>query len=188
MDDLTPISDPALFPGQAAADSAQSAPLAAAGGLEVISIAKSYDKRAVLSDISLSVAKGEAASDAAAPDFSAGDFKATFARGSAASLAAFKAAGAMDKTMIVPWGEMKGSEFLGLAAVDTFAHAWDLARATGQSTDLNPELAAGLLVGSRAGISHAFRGPEGAPFGPEQKAPAGASKADELAAFLGRTV
>ncbi len=29
------------------------------GGLEVVSIAKSYDKRAVLSDISLSVAKGE---------------------------------------------------------------------------------------------------------------------------------
>jgi lipopolysaccharide export system ATP-binding protein len=31
----------------------------ASGGLEVVSIAKSYDKRAVLSDISLSVAKGE---------------------------------------------------------------------------------------------------------------------------------
>ncbi len=31
----------------------------AAGGLEVVSIAKSYDKRAVLTDISLSVAKGE---------------------------------------------------------------------------------------------------------------------------------
>ncbi len=134
------------------------------------------------------VAKGEAASDAAAPDFSAGDFKTTFAKGSADSLAAFNADGAMDKTMQLPWGPMKGSEFLGLAAVDTFAHAWDLARATGQNTDLNPELAAGLLVGSRAGISHAFRGPEGAPFGPEQKAPAGASKADELAAFLGRTV
>ena len=29
------------------------------GGLEVISIAKSYDKRAVLTDISLSVGKGE---------------------------------------------------------------------------------------------------------------------------------
>ena len=59
MDDLTQISDPALPPGQAAADSAQGAPLAAAGGLEVVSIAKSYDKRAVLTDISLSVAKGE---------------------------------------------------------------------------------------------------------------------------------
>jgi lipopolysaccharide export system ATP-binding protein len=33
--------------------------LQSAGGLEVISIAKSYDNRAVLSDISLSVAKGE---------------------------------------------------------------------------------------------------------------------------------
>ena len=29
------------------------------GGLEVVSIAKSYDKRAVLSDISLAVGKGE---------------------------------------------------------------------------------------------------------------------------------
>jgi lipopolysaccharide export system ATP-binding protein len=35
------------------------ASVAERGGLEVISIAKSYDKRAVLSDISLSVAKGE---------------------------------------------------------------------------------------------------------------------------------
>jgi lipopolysaccharide export system ATP-binding protein len=33
--------------------------VAADGGLEVVSIAKSYDKRAVLTDISLSVAKGE---------------------------------------------------------------------------------------------------------------------------------
>jgi uncharacterized protein (TIGR03086 family) len=134
------------------------------------------------------VAKGEAMGDDAAPDFSAGDFAATFAQGSSAAIAAFGAAGAMDKVMNLPWGEMKGSEFIGLASVDTFAHAWDLARATGQSTDLNPELAAGLLAGSRAGISADFRGPEGAPFGPEQKAPAGASKADELAAFLGRTV
>jgi len=38
---------------------AASAAVAERGGLEVISIAKSYDKRAVLTDISLSVAKGE---------------------------------------------------------------------------------------------------------------------------------
>jgi len=35
------------------------APALTAGGLEVVSIAKSYDKRAVLTDISLTVAKGE---------------------------------------------------------------------------------------------------------------------------------
>ena len=39
-------------------DPASSGPLPT-GGLEVVSIAKSYDKRAVLTDISLSVAKGE---------------------------------------------------------------------------------------------------------------------------------
>ena len=39
------------------APSAQSAPLM--GGLEVVSIAKSYDKRSILSDVSLSVARGE---------------------------------------------------------------------------------------------------------------------------------
>ena len=39
------------------APSAQAAPRA--GGLEVVSIAKSYDKRSILSDVSLSVARGE---------------------------------------------------------------------------------------------------------------------------------
>jgi lipopolysaccharide export system ATP-binding protein len=38
---------------------AKAAPPIPQGGLEVISIAKSYDKRAVLSDVSLSVGKGE---------------------------------------------------------------------------------------------------------------------------------
>ena len=135
------------------------------------------------------VAKGEPMSEAKSPDFSSGDFKSAFAQGSADAVAAFKADGAMAKTMHLPWGDMPGSDFVGIAAVDTFAHAWDLARATGQNTDLNPELAAGLLVGARAGICDQFRGAEGvAPFGPEQKAPAGASKADQLAAFLGRTI
>ena len=48
------------IPGQdLAAAKAEADLVAQKGGLEVVSIAKSYDKRAVLSDISLSVAKGE---------------------------------------------------------------------------------------------------------------------------------
>jgi len=43
----------------AAGAAANAAPPIPQGGLEVISIAKSYDKRAVLTDISLSVGKGE---------------------------------------------------------------------------------------------------------------------------------
>ncbi|MBI4884156.1 MAG: TIGR03086 family protein [Actinobacteria bacterium] len=134
------------------------------------------------------VAKGEEMSSAEAPDFSAGDFNGTFDKAAADCVAAFSAEGAMQMTMHLPWGDMPGHAFAGLAATDTFMHGWDLARATGQKTDLNPELATALLAGSRMGISDAFRGPEGAPFGPEQTAPAGASAADQLAAFLGRVL
>ena len=57
MSQLDPTPAPASAdPVSAAQPTPPSGPV---GGLEVISIAKSYDKRAVLSDISLSVGKGE---------------------------------------------------------------------------------------------------------------------------------
>jgi uncharacterized protein (TIGR03086 family) len=121
------------------------------------------------------------------PNFSAGDFKDVFAEGSARCVAAFEADGAMERIMKLPFGEMPGSAFVNLATVDTFAHGWDLAKATGQSTDLNPELAAQLLVIAQGFLPDTLRGAEGeAPFGPELEAPAGACAADQLAAFLGR--
>ena len=67
-------------------------------------------------------------------------------------------------------------------------HGWDLAAATGQSTDLDPQLAAGLLAGAKQFITDAIRGPEPMPFAAEQKVPSGATNADQLAAFLGRSV
>jgi uncharacterized protein (TIGR03086 family) len=122
------------------------------------------------------------------PDFSAGDFLAAFDAASTACVEAFSAEGTMTKMLTLPFGQMPGAAFIGLAATDTFQHGWDLAKATGQSTDLSPELAAGLLAGAKMSISDAFRGPEGAPFGAPKQAPAGASNADQLAAFLGRAV
>ncbi len=123
------------------------------------------------------------------PDFAAGDFLAAFDDGSAACLAAFGADGAMERTVHLPFGDMPGSAFVGLAATDTFTHGWDIARATGQPTDRAPELAAELLERGRPVVTGSLRGPDGqAPFGPEQDAPEGASNADQLAAFLGRTV
>jgi hypothetical protein len=68
-------------------------------------------------------------------------------------------------------------------------HGWDLARAIGHHTDLDPELADELLVQARVEILDAYRGPEGeAIFGPIVAAPPGACPADRLAAFLGRSV
>ena len=127
-----------------------------------------------------------AAPGADAPDFAAGDYVAAFDAAAAVAVAEFEAEGALTKTVTLPFGQFPGEAFMGLAVTDTFQHAWDLAKATGQDTNLAPELAAGILAQARQSIPDAFRGPEGAPFGPQAEARADASAADQLAAFLGR--
>ncbi len=122
------------------------------------------------------------------PDFATGDYLAAFDEASAACLAAFGADGLMAQTLKTPMGDFPAPAFMGLAVTDTLAHAWDLAKATGQNTDLAPELSAGVLAQAQASIPDTYRGPEGAPFGMATEAPEGASNADRLAAFLGRTV
>lgn len=126
---------------------------------------------------------------AAAGDFTGGDLVAAYDEATAACVAAFSADGAMGRMVKLPFGDMPGAAWAGLAATDTFTHGWDLAKATGQSTDLAPELAAGLLAAARQNIQPAFRGEDGkAPFTAELEAPEGATNADKLAAFLGRQV
>ena len=56
---MNALQDPALHTPATADPVHNAAPPIPQGGLEVVSIAKSYDKRAVLSDISLTVGKGE---------------------------------------------------------------------------------------------------------------------------------
>ena len=121
-------------------------------------------------------------------EYSSGDYVAAFDEVTNEAIAAFGQDGVMEQMFNLPFGEMPGAALAGLAATDTFQHGWDIAKATGQSTDLAPDLAAGLLEQSKMSIQEAFRGPEGAPFGSEQQAPQGAAAADQLAAFLGRTV
>jgi uncharacterized protein (TIGR03086 family) len=121
-------------------------------------------------------------------DFSTTDFVSAFDEGAQRCVAAFNEDGVMEKMLTLPFGQMPGAAFIGLAATDTFVHGWDLAKATGQTGLLNEDLAAQLLAGAKHAISPAFRSPEGNPFGPEEHAPAGASNSDQLAAFLGRKV
>ena len=92
----------------------------------------------------------------------------------------------MDKILKLPFAELPGGVFVNIATIDTFTHGWDLAKATGQPSDLDPELATQLLAFARAFLSDGLRGEDGqAPFGPQVEAPAGAGPADQLAAFLG---
>jgi uncharacterized protein (TIGR03086 family) len=118
-------------------------------------------------------------------DFAGGDISSAYAEGSARAIAAFRADGAMEKTMKLPFGEFPGAIFVMIAASDAFTHGWDVAKALGQSTDLDPGLATQLL--SMSMIPDEFRGADGVmPFGPKVEAPESATAADKLAAYLGR--
>ena len=118
-----------------------------------------------------------------------GDFLARYDDTIKVALAAFGSAGVLGKTFALPFGEFTGAELMSMVTRDQFTHGWDLARALGYDTDLDPVLADELLVQARAEVVDAYRGPEGeAFFGPALEAPAGACPADRLAAFLGRAV
>jgi uncharacterized protein (TIGR03086 family) len=62
-------------------------------------------------------------------------------------------------------------------------HTWDLARATGQSTDLDPEVAERGLAFMSQGLTPENRGEA---FGAEVSVPSDAPVYDRLAAFAGR--
>jgi uncharacterized protein (TIGR03086 family) len=122
-------------------------------------------------------------------DRAAADFVAAYDQGIKDTLAAFGTAGALAKAVTLPLGEFSGAELMWLAVNDQFVHGWDLARAIGYDTDLDPGLADELLVRGQTWITDAYREPDGAGlFGPPVKAPAGGSPADRLAAFLGRSM
>lgn len=135
----------------------------------------------VSGDKGLEAAEGE--------DYVAGDFVAAYEESIRVALGAFGAEGAAERVVSVPFGEFPGAALQGFAAVDQFAHGWDLARALGHDTDLAPGLASALLGLAEVSIDDSLRGPDTeASFGPVRQAPVGACPADRFAAFLGREV
>ena len=104
-----------------------------------------------------------------------------------AAQAVFAAPDGLTRTFELPIGAIPGSVFVSIRTGDALAHAWDVAKATGQRTDLEPELAEQVLAATRPFLQPSLRG-EGRPFGPEQPCPDGAGPADQMAAFLGRVV
>ena len=123
--------------------------------------------------------------DNATPDETGGDYVSRFRAGSSGAVAAFETG--MGSTLTLPWAPMPAETFLVMASADQFVHGWDLARATGQPTELDPDLAARFLEFYRQAIADEFRGPDPvAPFG----ALVSASSSDpvaQLVAVSGRT-
>jgi len=110
------------------------------------------------------------------------------ARDSAAvAEATFEAPDGISRTYDLGIGTVPGVMFLTLRTGDLFTHAWDLARATGQPNDLDPELAERILEMVTPLLRPELRG-EGRPFGEAQPCDSAAPAPDRLAAFCGRTV
>jgi uncharacterized protein (TIGR03086 family) len=69
-----------------------------------------------------------------------------FERSIAAQAAAFREAGALDRTVHHPAFDMPGSQLLDFRIGDMLVHAWDLARATGADETLDPALVEVVLA------------------------------------------
>jgi uncharacterized protein (TIGR03086 family) len=118
-------------------------------------------------------------------DLLGADPAATFRAAADDAVAAFRAdPSVMGRPVTMPFGEMPGGMLVGLFTADSFTHAWDLAKATGQSTDLDPELAETVLGAVKSFVTADMRKPGF--FDEEKPAPADATAADRVAAYLGR--
>jgi uncharacterized protein (TIGR03086 family) len=133
----------------------------------------------------VAAANGEPPEPASATaDFVRGEALASYRKSADAVSKAWSDPSVLARTVRLPFGELPGEVALGMHTVETIVHGWDLAKATEQPTELDPELYEVAWQNAK-GIDDSLRGP-GRPFGPTVTAPAGASDTAELMAWLGR--
>ena len=92
----------------------------------------------------------------------------------------------LDTLVEVPWGKVPGRCALAGYIHEVLAHGWDLATATSQPTERDPELALFALAGAKRILPPEIRGADDVPFGPVVEVPADATPYTQLAAWLGR--
>ena len=91
--------------------------------------------------------------------------------------------GLLERNLTTPFGEMPGGAFLMSGFMDTMVHGWDLAKATGQDTALDPKL---VEVCYTAFVPQAEGLRAGGATGPEVSVAESASTQDKLLGILGR--
>ena len=91
----------------------------------------------------------------------------------------------LDALVEVPWGKIPGRFAVAGYIQEILTHGWDLARATGQPTERDPELAFFALAGAKRILPPETRGDD-IPFAPVVPVPPDAAPYAQLAAWLGR--
>ena len=112
------------------------------------------------------------------------DLSASYAACAAAAMATFEADGGIDRSFSLSFGEVPGWVAVLARSTDQLAHAWDLAKATGVSTDLAPAMYTTGLELLQLRFASSGRNP--ATYADETQPADGATAADRFAAFAGR--
>jgi uncharacterized protein (TIGR03086 family) len=94
--------------------------------------------------------------------------------------------GVLDRSWTMPFGPTPGDIAISIAMVESIQHGWDIARATGQDVDFDPELTEAAIQAAQLFPADVARQP--GVFGPEQECGDDAPMEDRLAAYLGREV
>ena len=150
-----------------------------------------WDVRALVSHLAgqdlrnfLVSARAEAADWQTPADELGDDWAAAFQDRAAPLRAAWRAAD-LDRLVTGPGGEAPLRLRADQQITELAVHDWDLAKATGQPTGLDPALAEHALRWSRQMLRPEFRGPDKA-FGLEVPVPEDAPVYDRLAGWFGR--
>jgi uncharacterized protein (TIGR03086 family) len=99
---------------------------------------------------------------------------------------ALATAGVLDAMWNMPFGTVPGMMAIGFATLEIAQHGWDVARATGQQPEFDPDVTETAFATARMAPADQVRVP--GVFGPEADCPDGAPEHDRLAAFVGRRV
>jgi uncharacterized protein (TIGR03086 family) len=102
----------------------------------------------------------------------------------AAVVAAFRAPGALERPVTVPFGTVPGATALDLRVVEVLVHGWDLARATGRTVAFPNEVVEQEIAFSRQALPRIPS--ERRPFEASRPVPEDAPPLDRLVALLGR--
>jgi len=113
------------------------------------------------------------------------DYKAAFKAASDRAIAAFSPPGTLEKTVVLPFGEMPAGVALNIAIFDVATHTWDLAKATEQSTALDADVLDAAWELAPLMLSDDYRA--AGMYGQIVDVPDDAPVQDKLAAFTGRT-
>jgi uncharacterized protein (TIGR03086 family) len=91
----------------------------------------------------------------------------------------------LERQLTLPFGTFPGAAALAAYTGELTAHTWDLAVATGQNPEWNPQVLAVALAAAQRALPADNRGPD-VPFGPVVPVPDDAPLIDRLVAWQGR--